>query len=550
MCTPVGYWNTNTCVASCPTGTTADASKVCQVNTPTSLAEQWKVEIQNNKLQIANSDKQDSLIEGKNINSITSFIGGSELKSLGDGTFVTNGGSYSYKQYLFFESKDKTNEIVKYTRSADTELTADHFFVKSNGQIARYKLEFTSTVSSKIQTNQNNMLVDLVGKTLKIMGRDYTITQAVSPSQNAVKLVLMSGSIGDTLLEGEFKTYTVGGKEYNVTLNYVDATNVKFTVNGEQTSKLQQGDTFVLKDKIEIGVSEVLYQSYPGVIHLASFYIGAKKMELQDLNVINSDSDTNLKIGSDIIDGAQVIITGSAANADVFNIRTIELNMIASDNFWAPAGSKLSAVIEKAGENPNVLLGGLFDIRYDGLSTEKTHDIKLFFDNQNKTYYLQLYDANEQPVKIVLANFTGAYTLSVPNAGKEFIDSYGSVWKVGKMMGDGVDGNPQRVTIAQTTSSSYSLTPSNFTTGIVALQTGLAASPMDAVDVSLVCPGLGCLTYLTHEGVDNKHYAYTSLGTFIAWNGYSFNKVGTGEFTLTYPQNIQTPQLYVTAGGN
>ena len=89
----------------------------------------------------------------------------------------------------------------------------------------------------------------------------------------------MSDAVKDTLIEGQSETYTVGGKNYKVTLTLVDSDEAQFTVNGVTTKKLKigKGET---KFGESIVVKNILYQDYAGGIHSASFYIGANKIEL------------------------------------------------------------------------------------------------------------------------------------------------------------------------------------------------------------------------------------------------------------------------------
>jgi len=625
----------------------------------------WRVGTTSQQFELANNNATDSNIVGENINSISNFISKNELQALADGSFSTNANTYAYKQYLFFDSANRQNAIVKFSRSADTEATADHFYLNSNGGIARYEVEFTSSAQSRVTnsdgaaTSSGTYLKDFEGKTIKMLGKEYTIVQArrsgTNP-QNSIKLVLMSGTTGDTLLEGETKTYTVGGKEYEVSMTYVDTTNAKFTVNGEQTSKLQQGDTFVLKDKTELGVSEVLYQNYAGGIHSSSFYIGAKKMELEDTGITDTASSTNLKVGSETVDGTGVVFTGSDDNT-TFSLRTIQVNMTASDNFWVPAGGKLSSVIKAAGEDEDVLLAGALDFEYKGLEEQKTHDIGLKSSSQRR-YNLHVYDADNNAVDIPVAyeegqyNLTqgaesvsnsvgtrktlvmaenlnvsrndyfvlsanaasqsasgsaksfllqyrgadantksnpkikfknegsgelleysvgtsatiatiqlGGYSFAVRNATVmtaddfsvsvdldasgavgsnrvNFVDSYGSEWAVTAVTGVGNESAYENsLNITQTTPNLNDF--DNWVpTGVLLKVTAGSSNTLAATDLS-------ALTYLTPEGVTDRSYAYTSMGTYITYN----NPTSDPEtYTLAYPEDQRLPMLYVTSG--
>ena len=364
--------------------------------TTTVTGDAWLVRSGEKKLEIANNNASQSAIGTESFRDISTFIGEEELAALADGQWSTNERDYGYQQFLFFDNSmndDSTSRIVKYVEN-DDDKTADHLFIKNARQIARYKLEFTTTAQSDVTDSAGTAdstgtyVWDFENTDISFMGKDYAVVQArrvsSGPDGNAhgLKLTMMSGSTRDTLLEGETKTYTVKDKAYEVTLSYVDSTYAKFTVNGEATNKLLDGDTYVLSDKSEIGVSEVLYQSYAGGIHSATFYVGAQKMVLQD-DVVNSDTADagttgaqKIKVGSEDIDGTLAIFTGTDNNV-TFTLSTIEVNMTADDDYFVGMDEKLSEVIAAAGEEKEVLMAGAYDMEYKGLSNEVTHDIGL-----------------------------------------------------------------------------------------------------------------------------------------------------------------------------
>ena len=223
--------------------------------------------------------------------------------------------------------------------------------------------------------------------------------------------MLMAGAAHDTVLESETKTYTVGDKAYEVTLSYVDDDEAKFIVNGEATNKLKVGDTYVLKDKSEVGVSEILYQSYAGGVHSATFFVGAQKMELRDDQVTDSIGAYNVKIGSEDIDGTTVIISGSDNNS-TFTISTIDINMTAQDNYYVGPGKKLSDAIMAQGDEKQLLFTNSWDVEYKGLTEEETKDIKLS-QSSVKRYHLHLFDGDKNKVELPIAYAESSYNVSM-----------------------------------------------------------------------------------------------------------------------------------------
>jgi hypothetical protein len=393
--------------------------------TTTVAGDNWLVATSSKKLEMVNSNASDSSLGGETFRDINTFIGDEELDALADGKWSTNENEYGFQQFLFFDAVPSgdtgatNSRIVKYTENDDDE-TADHLFIKSGRQIARYKLEFTSTAQSDVTDSSGSAdttgtyLDDFENTDINMMGKPYTVVQARRPSgavQKSVKLVMMAGSTRDTLLEGESKTYTVKDKEYDVTLTFTDADEAKFTVNGEATNKLKAGETYVLSDKSEVGVSEVLYQAYAGGVHSATFYLGASKIELRDDGIDTDGGAYNLKVGSEDIDGTTVEITGTDDNTTA-TISTIELNMSAEDDYFVGAGGKLSDAIIGAGEEEEVLWNGAFDIEYQGLTDETTHDLRLKSASSRK-YSLELFDGDGNAVSIPLIYAEDQYNLSL-----------------------------------------------------------------------------------------------------------------------------------------
>lgn len=384
----------------------------------------WKVATSSKKYEMSNSNATASLIVGESLRDINTFIGDEELGALKDGVWATNQQNYGYQQFMFFDADAaaySTNNIVKYAEN-DQDVTADHFFIASARQIARYRLEFTSTAQSDVTdsagspTTSGTYLDDFQDTTLTILGQEYSVVQARRPGatpEDTVKLILMSGSTKDTLLEGETKTYNIKGKAYDVTLSFVDSTSAKFTVNGEVTNKLKDGDTYVLSDKSEIGVSEVLYQAYAGGIHSSTFFVGAKKLEMRHNNVTGGDtaSGTQLKASSEDVDGTNVIISGTDDNT-TFTISAINLNMTADDDYFIGAGQKLSDVIAASGDEKEILVAGGFDMEYKGLTEEKTKDLRLK-TSSSRRYKLALFDGDGNAVDIPVTFAEGNTNLSL-----------------------------------------------------------------------------------------------------------------------------------------
>ena len=368
----------------------------------------WQVGTSSKKFEMVNSNASDSALTGETLRDVATFIDSADLAALGDGSWTTNEQSYSYHQYIFFDDFTGVNDIVKYTRDKDNK-DADFFYVKNSRYFARYRMEFTSTARSDVTDSTGasdvtgTYLDDFKNTDLTIMGKPFTVVLArrtIAPT-DGIKLTLMAGAAHDTVLEGETKSYTVGDKAYEVTLAFVDDDEAKFIVNGESTNKLKVGDTFVLKDKSEVGVSEILYQSYAGGVHSATFFVGAQKMVLQDDAVTDTTGAYNVKVGSEDIDGTTVIIAGTNNN-NTFTVSTLDVNMTSQDDYYVGAGQKLSDVIATAGDEKQLLFTNAWDVEYKGLTKENTHDLSLS-QSSSKRYHLHLFDGDGKEVELPVA---------------------------------------------------------------------------------------------------------------------------------------------------
>ena len=381
--------------------------------TVTVTGDAWKAETSTKKLEMASTN---TTLTGEGLYDIETWIGKDELDALGDGSYTTNAGNYGYTQYLYFDlANNEQNEIVVYTED-DEDVTADFFYVKNGGSVGQYKLEFSSVPESTIQDASTGSasttglkLDDFENTKLTMFGKEYTIVLARrmgTQYNDQVKLTLMGGASNGNLLEGESQTITLAGKSYDVALTYTDSTYAKFTVNGEASNKLAVGDTYKLSDGKEIGLSEVLYQSYAGGVHSAKFFLGASKLVMQDSNISDSLSSNELTSGSDTVSGASVFIQGTDDDT-TFRLTTIAVNMTAQDDYYVAANKKLSEAIVAQDDKEALLFTNNWDMEYKGLEAKETHEIKVYSSTDRK-YGLQFYDGDNNKVNmpLVYANST------------------------------------------------------------------------------------------------------------------------------------------------
>ncbi|MBI3035225.1 hypothetical protein HYY71_02790 [Candidatus Woesearchaeota archaeon] len=339
-----------------------------------------------------------------------------------------------FNQYLYLlgpgaETALDTGYVI-YSED-DEDVTADFLYFKSGREIGRYLMEFTTALESDVDDSAGSssstglFLTDFQDVDITMLGKKYTIVTAKRTSTfgKNIVLTLMGGAGKDTLLEKQTKTYTIGGKDYEVTLSFVDADEAQFVVNGQTTRKLKDGDTDKLADGTSVGVTDVLYQDYAGGIHSATFFIGANKLELKDTNITDVDSTNDLKVDDNAIDDAKVIIEGTDDNS-LFKITRIHVNMTADDNYYVPAGGKLSEAIKQEGgtsAEPQVLFTENWDIEYKGLAKVNTEKIKLKTSGSS-AYNLEFIDGDGNNVDVPLAKVPSASKVVMGDTDKDFIN--------------------------------------------------------------------------------------------------------------------------------
>ncbi|MFH0978429.1 MAG: hypothetical protein V1837_03950 [Candidatus Woesearchaeota archaeon] len=264
----------------------------------------------------------------------------SDLKALADGVITNAKGTFTYNQYIDMPD----NSSVVYTIDSDqADDPALYLEFLDNYKVYTYRLSFPTALRSDIVTTSTAANVDhwkdLDNKKMTLMGKEYTV---ISTDNSTGTLTLMGGAILDTLSEGETKTYTINGVDYEVEVTIITGSDVLFKVNGEVTDKLQEGTTFKLKDGTEIGVKTLLSQDFAGGSRLVEFYLGASKVEIADSKFgAGGTNQGTLTVGSEEVSGVKADIVATTSAAEI-RISKIEVMWNATDNVFVPASGKLS----------------------------------------------------------------------------------------------------------------------------------------------------------------------------------------------------------------
>ncbi|MDA1197099.1 MAG: hypothetical protein O2779_03995, partial [Nanoarchaeota archaeon] len=390
----------------------------------------WRVGTSSKQFEMA--ENVDSKINGENLNNITTSIDEQELAGLADGEITTEKGNAGYNQYLNFgnliKSTTKGSGYVQFLEN-DEDVAADFFYVRSSEEIARYSLEFKQSLKSDVEDSTGAkataglFLGDLEDETISILGQEYTIVKArrTAAAGSSVELTLMGGASKDSLEEGETKTYTLGGVDYEVTVTAITDTGTiyaKFSVNGESTRSLSDGETTTLSDGTQIGVTDLIPNEAGDVAaDLVEFYIGADKLFLKDTKISDTVSSNSMEVGNEDIDDVAVIITGTDDNTTL-NIDTIQLNVTADDDFYVAAGHKLSEYMDE----PEALIG--WDIMYSGMEDVESETIRIKTSGSDQ-YDLVFVDGDGNSATVPLAYTSGTTVLAQGDA-NDFLITNGS----------------------------------------------------------------------------------------------------------------------------
>jgi hypothetical protein len=353
--------------------------KAGEASTVTVEGDAWQASTSSNFLEL-----------GENIYDVQNYIGVDELAALADGSITNNKGTSNYEQFLYFDVNSATTNVPSFGQDDDENLGL-FYVVDSDQLIGRYYLEFSESLQSDWDSTDH--WKDIKDEKLTMLGKTYDIVAADNTS-NGPKLTLMGGSTKDTLLEGEAKTFTVKGKEYDVKCLYTNTGVAKFSVNGELTDELAVGETDKLADGTIFGLTEVLYQSYAGGVHSATFYIGADKLVLED--------SSSLVVGDETYSESPVSISYTISS-NVLSIDSITVNMTADDDLYVPVGGKVTAVMD----TPESLLGN-WDIEFKGLSTEATEEIKLAPYSGDEKYKLYFTSSTGNAINLPLFYTNGS----------------------------------------------------------------------------------------------------------------------------------------------
>jgi hypothetical protein len=302
------------------------------------------------------------------------------LKALKSGVFSSGSTSTPVKQYLKF---DQSTMRVDYLENDDN-VVADTLFVPDSSVIFEYDMEFTEGAASEL-TDTGANLDDYEGEVLTILGAPYTVVEVKRPTStaNSIKMTLLGGQVADVLRDGETKTYTIDGKDYEVTAVFISSDNTpkaKLSVNGVMTKERSAGQTEVLGTDVTVGIQSILTNQREGLVE---FYLGANKLELTDSNYVGTTYDTTgtVKVNGKSITDGEVIIKATNESSTSVKLNSIKYRLKANNDLFVPAGKGVKEFLDKK----EGMLTDTWDVKYAGLL--KTGDSEVKFNAQSDYGY-------------------------------------------------------------------------------------------------------------------------------------------------------------------
>jgi hypothetical protein len=319
----------------------------------------------------------DKLNLWQSLSTIRATLTDEDLNALADGT-LRGKTTETYSQTLKTPTGNARVVWDDYNDISDE--PALYLKFDANQHMIEYELNFGTSPASD---NESGRYDDFENERITILGKEYTITKA-EDSLSGAKLTMMSGAVQDTLEVTQTKTYTINGKEYEVTVVIVSGdaqTNAltKLQVNDEVTKSLSKDQTYTLKSGLDIGIKDILpTKAGDAKQDLVEFYLGADKLVLDG-------GDNSVDIGDNSnIEDTNVTVTRTVSGGDV-KISNIKLIMAPTKALYVPVGGSLKMSSEIEEENDYVLLMDKLgiDYKFTGLAGGSKETVKFDRENDN-----------------------------------------------------------------------------------------------------------------------------------------------------------------------
>lgn len=318
-----------------------------------------------------------------------------DLKALKAGVLDTGAGSTPVRQYIKFNKTDSA-KVVYDTDSNDN--VGDFLKFTDGGTLFEYQMDFSEGATSAVDSD--GTLSDFETEVVTILGAPYTIVDAklTSTASTDITLSMLGGQVADVLRDGETKTYTIDGKDYEVTAVFISSDSpakAKLSINGVMSKELEAGKTQVLGADVTVGIQSILTNQREGMVE---FYLGASKLLFEDSNYTGTTGYTaeTVKVGQDSVSDALLDIKATNQSGSELTLNYIKYKVTASDDYFVASGHGLKEALGT--DYKRDMLTDTWDITYAGLmqtgdSTIKydakaDHSYELDFTNVNGDAYV------------------------------------------------------------------------------------------------------------------------------------------------------------------
>lgn len=220
-------------------------------------------------------------------------------------------GSWSFDQFSDSEYNDREPSLG--VRIAD------------GTHVLNYTLEFTTDAESDVSGGD---LVDFETTTLTLLGKEYYISDF---DNSTLDITLLDTANSGVVNEGETTEVMVGDTKYEVSAQIFSSTQVVFTVNGERTNSLNQGQTQKLADGTYLGIKNIYYVSKETGISQVEFSLGSGKLEL-----LNGES---IEVNDVVVDEVMSYVTRGTSSSGKEKIDKIILSWTADEDVFVTEDS-------------------------------------------------------------------------------------------------------------------------------------------------------------------------------------------------------------------
>jgi len=254
--------------------------------------------------------------------------------------------------------------------------------------------------------------INLETTDLPILGKMYYVLDMNSANDT---LTLLDSAESTTMSEGETKTLTIDGKAYEVKVDYVSDTKVKFVINGESTNNLASSGTQRLADGAYVGVKDIMYSAKDTGTSKVEFSIGAGKLVIEHGEEVklNDDSISNLKgyfANGSTTTKLDKVILNWAAESDSWITPDSQIEMpgfkAVKMSFTGMTYPKEQSIIVQADGDDNIVLSNF------PLANGVTETISLVYSN-GANFTIAGKDSNNKLAVSAAANGTLTFTKNV-----------------------------------------------------------------------------------------------------------------------------------------